>query len=467
MTDFKKLHEEARKIMLERGRELEEKAKKLLKELEKEIVYKLSKQPKTEFQAWNLLEVWKGIEEVFEEWKKERWLKTFEEEIKETYRLGKEQALKVLKESFKEDILDELRKYVQKGEIRVSFRQIPDKALKYVLAFPYKFAGNFSEDLKERVREKIFLGIASGKSYLEIARELDLLNLPTIKPFKSSWDRAKTIARTETARAYHLATFDTYKEFGVEEIEIICGKNPCKICLSHCGTIKPLSYADEVLKHPNCTCTYVAVKRKGKVYDKKSYKMEKEITKIKEYTLEKSKHFVSRVINDFAEPIPDELIIPKFKNMFKSEKDFYRHLFKHGIPEEWKLLILKDPSVKLSWTDIKNLLEQYPEDFKRFTKQYFMEILQALAYLSRTFYELPFKGAKPNIILFSGYRHRVVITLQGEKLQSSYVLRAKLGDYIKQRKEVSLKFVEAGVDEELRNLVKEIRNIYKRLGGNP
>jgi len=175
MTDFKRLHEEARKIMLKRGRELEERAKELLKELEKEIIYRLSREPATEFQAWNLMEVWKGIEEVFEEWKKERWLKSFEEEIKETYRLGKEQALKILKESFKEDIVEELKKYMPKGEIRVSFRQIPDRALKYVLAFPYKFAGNFADDLKEKVREKLFLGIASGKSYLEIAKELDLL----------------------------------------------------------------------------------------------------------------------------------------------------------------------------------------------------------------------------------------------------------------------------------------------------
>ena len=195
--------------------------------------------------------------------------------------------------------------------------------------------------------------------------------------------------------------------------------------------------------------------------------MEKEIKRIKEYTLEKSKQFINQIIHNFSEPIPDELIIQRFKAMFKSEKSFYRHLFKHGIPEEWKLLILKDSSVRLAWTEVKDLLEQYPEDFKQFTKQYFMEILQALAYLSRTFYELPFEGAKPNIILFSGFRRRVVVTLQGEKLQSSYVLREKLKDYIKERREVSLKFAEAGIDEELRNLAKEIRNLYKRLRGNP
>jgi len=180
MTDFKKLHEEARKIMLKRGRKLEEKAYKLLKELEKEIVYTLSKEDISEFQAWRLMSVWEAIEELLNKWKK-RWLKTFEDEVKETYRLGKEEALKLLLDLFGKD--EALQRYMPKGKIEVRFNLIPEKALKYVLAFPYKFAGNFAEDLKEKVREKLFLGIASGKSYLEIAKELDLL-------IKSSDDKA-------------------------------------------------------------------------------------------------------------------------------------------------------------------------------------------------------------------------------------------------------------------------------------
>ena len=191
-----------------------------------------------------------------------------------------------------------------------------------------------------------------------------------------------------------------------------------------------------------------------------------EATKIKEYTLEKSKQFVVYVIENFSEHLSDELLILGFKNLFKSEKDFYRHLFKHGIPDEWKLSFVETRHIKLTWKDIKHLLEQHPQDFKKFAKQYFMEILKALAHPTTTFYEIPFEGAKPNIVIFSGHHRRVVITLEGEKLQSSYILKGQVEDYIKERKHRSISFLEVGIDEELRELARQIRNLYKRLGGH-
>jgi len=470
MTDFRRLHQEAREIMLKRGKELEQKAQRLLKELEKEIIYELSKQPKTEFQVWSLTEIWKGIEELFEKWKKEKWLKTFEEEITETYRRGKEQALKILKESFKEDILEELKPYMQKGEIRVSLNQIPEKALKYTLAFPYKFAGKFSDDLKEAVREKLFLGIASGKSYLEVARELDLLNLPTVKPFKTSWDRAKTIARTETARAYHLATFDTYKEFGVEEIKVICGKSPCNKCLSHCGVIKPLSYADEVLKHPNCTCTYVAATRKGKVYDKRDYEVSQKTTEAKEYTLEKAKSFIQTFYDAFKDPLPPEQTINRFKGFFTSEKAFLKHVYKHAIPTELKTTYANTLGldVKKDW---EVLLKAIPQNqLQDYALRYFINTLRALAHPSITFYELPNSpSADPVITIYSGYRKWFCITLKGDKILSSYELDRSLYHSIKEwaekkkalmEKEGKIRFfVEVGIDERLRQIARRLQNI--------
>jgi len=294
---YARLQREARNLMLKEGEKLERAFKEKLLELEKEVVHQLIKRPKTEFEAWNLLQVWESIEESIKRWKKKEWLPTVEKHIRETLAIANNQALKVLMETLGEE---ELKKELKTPP----WHLLPEESLKFVLKFPFHFAGKFADDLKEQIREKLFIGIAMGKSYHEIAREIDLLNIPTIKPFKNSWERAQTIARTEVARAYHMGTLMTYQRLGVEEIKIICGSSPCNLCLSHCGTVKPISYADYVLKHPNCTCTYVAAK-KGKVLEERDYKRAKEVTRIKEYTLNKAKGFLENFERTFTPPLTD------------------------------------------------------------------------------------------------------------------------------------------------------------------
>jgi len=461
---YEELQRRTRKELLNQGKKLEEEFRKKLLSLEKEIIHRLVKQPKTEFEAWNLLQVWKAIEETYSDWKKE-FLKSVEEHTKETFEKGSRQALEVLKKTLGEE------------ELKLpSWHLIPEESLKFVLKYPLHFAGKFTEDLKEQIREKLFLGIALGKSYHDIARELDLLNLPTIKPFKSSWDRAKTIARTETARAYHMGTLITYEKLGVEEIKIVCGSSPCNLCLSHCGTVKPISYADSVLKHPNCTCTYVAVKRKGKILDKKAYEEGKKLTRIKEYTLEKGRRFLGKFYEEFKDPLPPEEAIRRFKSFFVSEKDFNKHLYKHGIPESVKLEIASsfniDPAKE--WFRIINLI---PEDqLKRFTMEYLKKTMRALAHPSRTFYELPnVRGAKPVITIYSGYREWFCVSLAGEEILSSYKLNRQkyksINDWKKEKEELRDKrgiiklFEEVGIDEGIREIARRIRNILRYFEG--
>jgi len=200
------------------------------------------------------------------------------------------------------------------------------------------------------------------------------------------------------------------------------------------------------------------------VLEERDYKRAKKVTRIKEYTLNKAKGFLKRIHKEFEEPVTDEVLIQKFQNLFKREKDFYRHLFKHGIPEKWKRNVLREQ--KPSWKEVKALFLQYPELIK-FAKSYFLEMLEALGHTSRTFYDLPFEGAKPTITLFSGYKRRVVVTFDGEKLQSVYTIKGTLTDYIKERREKSLRFEEVGIDDEIRNLSRKIRDIHKRFRGTP
>ena len=101
---YARLQREARNLMLKEGEKLERAFKEKLLELEKEVVHKLIRQPKTEFEAWNLLQVWKSIEESIKRWKRKEWLPTVEKHIRNTLEIANNQALKVLIETLGEGI---------------------------------------------------------------------------------------------------------------------------------------------------------------------------------------------------------------------------------------------------------------------------------------------------------------------------------------------------------------------------
>jgi len=252
----------------------------------------------------------------------------------------------------------------------------------------------------------------------------------------------------------------------------VCGKAPCNICLSHCGTIKPISYADEVLKHPNCTCTFVAAKKKGKVYDKKSYEMVKKTTEIKEYALDAAYNFINNFYNAFKEPLPTEEAIERFKGFFVNEKSFMKHVYKHAIPEPVKKAYSEMLNVDVT-SNWEILIRNLPEtQLKQFIYQYFLNTLTALAHPSRMFYELPNSPtAEPVITIYSGYKKWFCVTLKGSKLLSSYSINRaiykSIKEWIERRKmltqeESILKFfLEVGINERIREAANKLQDAIK------
>ena len=463
---YARLQREARNLMLKEGEKLERAFKEKLLELEKEIIHQLVKRPKTEFEAWNLLQVWKSVEESIKRWKKKEWLPTVDKHIRETLAMAHNQALKVLMEILGEEEL--------KRELKTpSWHLLPEESLKFVLKFPFHFAGKFADDLKEQIREKLFIGIAMGKSYHEIAREIDLLNIPTIKPFKNSWERAQTIARTEVARAYHMGTLMTYKRLGVEEIKIICGSSPCNLCLSHCGTVKPISYADYVLKHPNCTCTYVAAKWKGKVLEERDYKRAKLLTRQKETALNEAKNFLRRWERAFSKPFTKEQMIEEFKKFFPSEGEFKLHVKRHAIPEEIIEEVAKRLNKKTKEVSYRDVEAFFPSQIQEWTYEYLKNTFRALAHPSIVFKQFPRQPARgirlPRTIIYSGYKKWFAVTLIGNKLISSHPLNRKrfksLQEWVESRKISSKALIEVGVDEGLRKIANRLRRRYRELTG--
>ncbi len=209
----------------------------------------------------------------------------------------------------------------------------------------------------------------------------------------------------------------------------------------------------------------MAVKRKGKVYDKKSYTMEKEITRIKEYTLEKTYSFMENFYNAFKEPLPPEEAVERFKGFFPSEKEFYTHVKKHAVPRNLLMELAKHLNLKpeqISHTLIKSLPE-----IQKFVFDYFIDTLTALAYPTLSVYqELQRKKTEPRIVIYSGFRRRIVVTLHGSQIISSFKLRKeKFSDWLADRKEKDKLIVEVGIDERIQRMAIFLRDVLRRYKG--
>jgi SPP1 gp7 family putative phage head morphogenesis protein len=76
--------------------------------------------------------------------------------------------------------------------------------------------------------------------------------------------KVEQIAQTEMAWAYGEASYKTYKENGIEQVQWLCGSDPCEVCATNCGEIVKLNamfssgHIHEPV-HPNCRCSVLPV----------------------------------------------------------------------------------------------------------------------------------------------------------------------------------------------------------------
>lgn len=69
------------------------------------------------------------------------------------------------------------------------------------------------------------------------------------------------VVRTETMHYLNAASLQSYKDAGVEEVEMLAAKDErlCEVCGSEHGKIYPINEAPILPLHPNCRCTIVPV----------------------------------------------------------------------------------------------------------------------------------------------------------------------------------------------------------------
>ncbi len=459
-----KLQQEAREALLKEGNKYKKEVDSLLRQLEKDIVYRLSKEPLTKYQEWRLQEVLKDIKKYHSQF--DFSLKqSVKKMIKNTLIIATEKALtllnmfgigKQLKQKYREKIL------IEKERVKVAdFSIIPVEALEFLSAYSMQFADNLSKDLMEQIKRKIQLGMAEGKTLGQIASEISVLNLPTIKPFKNVQDRAYTIARTETARAYHMGQLLKYKEWQVEEIIIICGKTPCTICQSHCDTIHPIEYADEVLKHPNCTCTFAPIKRKGKVLNAGNYYNEKEqISEKKQWALNTAKSFYKEVETKFKNVKTTEEAVEIFKGMFPNEKEFYKHVKRRILEDKYNLEV-KD------WIETKRLDR---ETNGKYGHEYFKLFLKTITKLNTLIYQKRKESPLPRTLIYSKLNSIAIIIEENKILSIMYAKDKRTGkkltleEFLKKEQENSEELIIVGVDNEIKKTYKQLQERFKRFG---
>lgn len=122
--------------------------------------------------------------------------------------------------------------------------------------------------MAEGLRVDLARGLAEGKHPFQIAREI-------LKDVDHNLDsigrtRARLIARTETARAHHLATIEEYRQADAEmkvrvEAEILTAgdDNVCEECEGYADKVMTLDEAESLIPiHPNCRCAVMPVVEK-------------------------------------------------------------------------------------------------------------------------------------------------------------------------------------------------------------
>ncbi len=256
---------EAKKKLLRSGNKYAKEYVKLLEEAQKEISQKLLNQEETPYQNWrlqNLLkEIEKDIQNTLEKPSQHLMKKIAEESLSEISQSLKEAFEEIAEKASEEEIpeVKETFKEVFKQsakdlQIKESFFLIPKEAVNFLTAYSMVFSDNLSKDLINKIKKRISLGMLQGESVYKIARRIAKTPLPSNEVFKDVYDRALTIARTETARAYTYGSLHYYKKMGINKVKWLCGKTPCPKCQARCGIIYEADVGGDIPLHPNCTC---------------------------------------------------------------------------------------------------------------------------------------------------------------------------------------------------------------------
>jgi len=155
-------------------------------------------------------------------------------------------------------------------ELGLEIPAAADTAIGVTLAGPFHadalgmlYTRNFAElegitrAMDQSISRVLTDGLAQGKNPRAIASDLAGRNG---RVRKIGLTRARTLARTETARAFDEATLNRYEDYRVEKVDGIFGGGPCPtgICedIVNAGPYTIQEARGLLPAHPNCTCAW-------------------------------------------------------------------------------------------------------------------------------------------------------------------------------------------------------------------
>ena len=111
--------------------------------------------------------------------------------------------------------------------------------------------GRMTKAAQERMITDLVTSVAKGESPYTLAKQLRDSIQPT---FGNAQYRSVMIARTQTARAYDMASLETFRSMPdvVKGWRWLASANSCELCQTLHGTI--FESDSDTYRHPNCTC---------------------------------------------------------------------------------------------------------------------------------------------------------------------------------------------------------------------
>ena len=132
-----------------------------------------------------------------------------------------------------------------------------DKAtLNHLLDYNYDLIKSVNSDHILNIRESLIIGAVEGRHPSVIAKDiLETTNLPGVNGLSPRL-RANMIARTETSRALNEGAKNSYKNYGIEQVDLITANDSsvCDLCLELEENNPHLIDELELPIHPNCRC---------------------------------------------------------------------------------------------------------------------------------------------------------------------------------------------------------------------
>ena len=109
-----------------------------------------------------------------------------------------------------------------------------------------------TEMLKQELNDKLVECMLAGRKTTQLKQEL-------IDVFGVSYNRANTLVRTEMAHIQTQTAQARYKDYGIQEVEVLAEDAGCKHCQALDGQKFSIMGQMPIPAHPNCRCCIVPV----------------------------------------------------------------------------------------------------------------------------------------------------------------------------------------------------------------